>query len=317
MLNFEKKIIEKHLVTGGAGFLGSHLVKKLMQSNQEVICLDNFFTGSKKNIQEWIQTPNFKLISKDVTEPIILDVDKIWHFACPGSPFHYQSNPIETAKTNFLGTLNMLKLAQRTGAKLLFASTSEIYGDPKINPQPENYFGNVNPNGIRSCYDEGKRISETLCSDFQRIYNLDIKIVRIFNTYGPRMLANDGRVISNFIIQGLQNKPLTIYGNGNQTRSFCYVDDMIDAILKIMASQVNGPINIGHSLEVSIKELAEIIKNKINPRLEFVYKPLPSDDPLKRNPDLEKVEKIINWFPNTSLEDGIAKTILWFKKNNL
>ena len=317
MLNFEKKIIEKHLVTGGAGFLGSHLVEKLMQSNQEVICLDNFFTGSKKNIQEWIQTPNFKLISKDVIEPIILDVDKIWHFACPGSPFHYQSNPIETAKTNFLGTLNMLKLAQRTGAKLLFASTSEIYGDPKINPQPENYFGNVNPNGIRSCYDEGKRISETLCSDFQRIYNLDIKIVRIFNTYGPRMLANDGRVISNFIIQGLQNKPLTIYGNGNQTRSFCYVDDMIDAILKIMASQVNGPINIGHSLEVSIKELAEIIKNKINPRLEFIYKPLPSDDPLKRNPDLEKVEKIINWFPNTSLEDGIAKTILWFKKNNL
>ena len=317
MLNFEKKIIEKHLVTGGAGFLGSHLVEKLMQSNQEVICLDNFFTGSKKNIQEWIQTPNFKLISKDVTEPIILDVDKIWHFACPGSPFHYQSNPIETAKTNFLGTLNMLKLAQRTGAKLLFASTSEIYGDPKINPQPENYFGNVNPNGIRSCYDEGKRISETLCSDFQRIYNLDIKIVRIFNTYGPRMLANDGRVISNFIIQGLQNKPLTIYGNGNQTRSFCYVDDMIDAILKIMASQVNGPINIGHSLEVSIKELAEIIKNKINPSLEFIYKPLPSDDPLKRNPDLEKVEKIINWFPNTSLEDGIAKTILWFKKNNL
>ena len=211
----------------------------------------------------------------------------------------------------------MLKLAQRTGAKLLFASTSEIYGDPKINPQPENYFGNVNPNGIRSCYDEGKRISETLCSDFQRIYNLDIKIVRIFNTYGPRMLANDGRVISNFIIQGLQNKPLTIYGNGNQTRSFCYVDDMIDAILKIMASQVNGPINIGHSLEVSIKELAEIIKNKINPKLEFIYKPLPSDDPLKRNPDLEKVEKIINWFPNTSLEDGIAKTILWFKKNNL
>lgn len=317
MLNFEKKIIEKHLVTGGAGFLGSHLVEKLMQSNQEVICLDNFFTGSKKNIQEWIQTPNFKLISKDVTEPIILDVDKIWHFACPGSPFHYQSNPIETAKTNFLGTLNMLKLAQRTGAKLLFASTSEIYGDPKINPQPENYFGNVNPNGIRSCYDEGKRISETLCSDFQRIYNLDIKIVRIFNTYGPKMLANDGRVISNFIIQGLQNKPLTIYGDGNQTRSFCYVDDMIDAILKIMASQVNGPINIGHSLEVSIKELAEIIKNKINPRLEFIYKPLPSDDPLKRNPDLEKVEKIINWFPNTSLEDGIAKTILWFKKNNL
>ena len=317
MLNFEKKIIEKHLVTGGAGFLGSHLVEKLMQSNQEVICLDNFFTGSKKNIKEWIQTPNFKLISKDVSEPIILDVDKIWHFACPGSPFHYQSNPIETAKTNFLGTLNMLKLAQRTGAKLLFASTSEIYGDPKINPQPENYFGNVNPNGIRSCYDEGKRISETLCSDFQRIYNLDIKIVRIFNTYGPRMLANDGRVISNFIIQGLQNKPLTIYGNGNQTRSFCYVDDMIDAILKIMASQVNGPINIGHSLEVSIKELAEIIKNKINPRLEFIYKPLPSDDPLKRNPDLEKVEKIINWFPNTSLEDGIAKTILWFKKNNL
>ena len=317
MLNFEKKIIEKHLVTGGAGFLGSHLVEKLMQSNQEVICLDNFFTGSKKNIQEWIQTPNFKLISKDVTEPIILDVDKIWHFACPGSPFHYQSNPIETAKTNFLGTLNMLKLAQKTGAKLLFASTSEIYGDPKINPQPENYFGNVNPNGIRSCYDEGKRISETLCSDFQRIYNLDIKIVRIFNTYGPRMLANDGRVISNFIIQALQNKPLTIYGNGNQTRSFCYVDDMIDAILKIMTSQVNGPINIGHSLEVSIKELAEIIKNRINPRLEFIYKPLPSDDPLKRNPDLEKVEKIINWFPNTSLEDGIAKTILWFKKNNL
>ena len=317
MLNFEKKIIEKHLVTGGAGFLGSHLVEKLMQSNQEVICLDNFFTGSKKNIQEWIHRPNFKLVSHDITEPIKLDVDKIWHFACPGSPFHYQSNPIETAKTNFLGTLNMLKLAQRTGAKLLFASTSEIYGDPKINPQPENYFGNVNPNGIRSCYDEGKRISETLCSDFQRIYNLDIKIVRIFNTYGPRMLANDGRVISNFIIQGLQNKPLTIYGNGNQTRSFCYVDDMIDAILKIMASQVNGPINIGHSLEVSIKELAEIIKNKINPRLEFIYKPLPSDDPLKRNPDLEKVEKIINWFPNTSLEDGIAKTILWFKKNNL
>ena len=317
MLNFEKNITEKHLVTGGAGFLGSHLIQKLMQSNQEVICLDNFFTGSKKNIQEWIHTPNFKLVSHDITDPIILDVDKIWHFACPGSPFHYQSNPIETAKTNFIGTLNVLKLAKKTGAKLLFASTSEVYGDPKINPQPENYFGNVNPNGIRSCYDEGKRISETLCSDFQRIYNLDIKIVRIFNTYGPRMLANDGRVISNFIMQGLQNKPLTIYGNGNQTRSFCYVDDLINGIFKIMVSEVNGPVNIGHSLEVSIKELAEIIKNKINPRLEFIYKPLPSDDPLKRNPDLEKIQKIINWFPNTSLEDGITKTILWFKVNNL
>ena len=317
MLNSRKNIIEKHLVTGGAGFLGSHLVLKLMQSNQEVICLDNFFTGSKKNIQEWIHSPNFKLVSHDITEPIKLDVDKIWHFACPGSPFHYQSNPIETAKTNFLGTFNVLNLAKKTGARLLFASTSEVYGNPEINPQQENYFGNVNPNGIRSCYDEGKRISETLCSDFQRIYNLDIKIVRIFNTYGPRMLANDGRVISNFIMQGLQNKPLTIFGNGHQTRSFCYVDDLINGILEIMAKKVNGPINIGNSLEVSIKELAETIKNKINPKLEFIYKPLPSDDPFKRNPDLKKVQKLINWYPTTSLEDGLTKTILWFKKNNI
>tara|TARA_Y100001978_G_C23610045_1_gene393097 strand:+ start:47 stop:1006 length:960 start_codon:yes stop_codon:yes gene_type:complete len=304
----------RNLVTGGAGFLGSHLIDKLMNANQEVICLDNYFTGNKSNIKKWLNHPNFELIRHDVTEPIQLEIDQIWHLACPASPIHYQENPIKTAKTSFLGTYNMLGLARRVKAKFLLASTSEIYGDPKITPQQESYFGYVNPVGIRSCYDEGKRISETLCSDYKRIHNLDIRIIRIFNTYGPRMKPNDGRVVSNFICQALQNKPLTIYGKGTQTRSFCYVEDLIEGMNNLMQSKVTSPVNIGNPEELTILELAQKIRNKINPNLEIIFKPLPQDDPLRRQPDITKAKNKIGWQPNTSLDDGLDKTISWFKK---
>ena len=304
----------RNLVTGGAGFLGSHLIDKLMNANQEVICLDNYFTGNKSNIKKWLNHPNFELIRHDVTEPIQLEIDQIWHLACPASPIHYQENPIKTAKTSFLGTYNMLGLARRVKAKFLLASTSEIYGDPKITPQQESYFGYVNPVGIRSCYDEGKRISETLCSDYKRIHNLEIRIIRIFNTYGPRMKPNDGRVVSNFICQALQNKPLTIYGKGTQTRSFCYVEDLIEGMNNLMQSKVTSPVNIGNPEELTILELAQKIRNKINPNLEIIFKPLPQDDPLRRQPDITKAKNKIGWQPNTSLDDGLDKTISWFKK---
>ena len=305
----------RNLVTGGAGFLGSHLIDKLMNENQEVICLDNYFTGNKSNINRWFNHPNFELIRHDVTEPIQFEVDQIWHLACPASPIHYQENPIKTSKTSFLGTYNMLGLARRVKAKFLLASTSEVYGDPKESPQVETYHGYVNPVGLRSCYDEGKRISETLCSDYQRIHNLDIRIMRIFNTYGPRMKPDDGRVVSNFIYQALQNKPLTIYGDGLQTRSFCYVEDLIEGMTKLMKSDVNSPVNIGNPEELTILELAEKIKNKINPSLKILFKSLPLDDPLKRQPDITKARNEIEWEPSTSLDCGLDKTISWFRES--
>ena len=313
--NKSKKIKIRNLVTGGAGFLGSHLIDKLMNLNQEVICLDNYFTGSKSNIKQWLGHPNFEIIRHDVTEPIQLEVDQIWHLACPASPIHYQENPIKTAKTSFLGTYNMLGLARRVNARFLLASTSEVYGNPKESPQSESYHGYVNPVGPRSCYDEGKRVAETLCSDYQRIHNLDIRIMRIFNTYGPRMKANDGRVVSNLICQALQNKPLTIFGDGLQTRSFCYVDDLIDGMFNLMKSNTNSPTNIGNPEEITILELAKKIKEKINPKLEIVFKPLPQDDPLKRQPDIMKAKSDLRWWPKISLDNGLDKTVSWFKNS--
>jgi len=245
----------RNLVTGGAGFLGSHLIDRLMKTDQEVICLDNYFTGKKSNIRKWIGNKNFELIRHDVTYPIQLEIDRIWHLACPASPVHYQSNPIKTAKTSFLGTYNMLGLARRVGARILLASTSEVYGDPEIHPQHEEYKGSVNPIGIRSCYDEGKRIAESLCFDYQRMHNTEIRVARIFNTYGPRMVPDDGRVVSNFIVQALSNSPITIYGDGSQTRSFCYVDDLVDGLISLMNSKECGPINIGNPNEITINSI--------------------------------------------------------------
>ena len=310
-----KNNISRNLVTGGAGFLGSHLIDKLMSLGEEVICIDNYFTGNKSNIMKWISHPNFELLRHDVTEPIQLEVDKIWHLACPASPMYYQYNPIKTSKTSFLGTYNMLGMARRLNAKFLLASTSEVYGDPCIHPQPESYYGNVNTVGLRSCYDEGKRISETLCSDYRRIHNLDVRIIRIFNTYGPRMQPNDGRVISNFIFQALKGKPLTIYGEGEQTRSFCFVDDLIDGMIKLMDSKFYSPINIGNPSEITILELAEKIREKINPELKLIFKPLPEDDPMQRKPDITKAKNELNWEPKIDIEDGLNRTIKWFKEN--
>ena len=304
-----------NLITGGSGFLGSHLCKKLLAKGEEVICLDNFFTGVKKNIDELIKDPNFELIRHDITDPINIEVDKIWHLACPASPVHYQYNPIKTTKTSFLGTYNMLGLAKRVGAKLLLASTSEIYGDPEVSPQIESYKGSVNTTGIRSCYDEGKRVAETLCSDYQRIHGVDVRIMRIFNTYGPNMRSDDGRVISNFIVQALRNEKLTIYGDGSQTRSFCYVDDLINGMNKLMESSFIHPINIGNPIEFTIKELALLIKDIIDPGLEIVYKELPQDDPRQRKPSIALAKELLNWEPEIQLKDGLIKTIDWFKNN--
>ena len=304
----------RNLVSGGAGFLGSHLIDKLMQKDEKVICLDNYYTGDKSNVKRWLNHPNFEIIRHDVTEPIQLEVDKIWHLACPASPIHYQSNPIKTSKTIFLGTYNMLGLARRVGADFLLASTSEVYGDPEINPQPEKYRGSVNTIGIRSCYDEGKRIAETLCSDYRRMHNINSRIMRIFNTYGPRMRSDDGRVVSNFIIQALEGKPLTIYGEGKQTRSFCFVDDLIKGMMKLMDSDIYTPVNIGNPEQFTILELANRIKELINPNLKFIYKPLPEDDPLQRQPNIEKAVQELSWSPEVPLEDGIKLTIEWFKK---
>ncbi len=302
-----------NLVTGGAGFLGSHLIDRLMENGEEVICIDNFFTGSKNNLIKWLKNPKFELIRHDITKPITLEVDKIWHLACPASPIHYQFNPIKTAKTSFLGTYNMLGLAKRVGAKFLLASTSEIYGDPKIHPQPESYHGNVNPIGIRSCYDEGKRISETLSYDYKRVHNIDIKIARIFNTYGPRMLPNDGRVVSNLILQGLKNESMTLYGDGLQTRSFCYVDDLINGLIKLMNSNTNGPINLGNPNEITILELAKIISKKLKIKESFIFKELPQDDPLQRKPIIKEANDKLNWSPLVDLNEGLENTIDYFK----
>ena len=303
----------RNLITGGAGFIGSHLVKELILRGEEVICLDNYFTGRKKNIEDWLNKSNFELIRHDVIEPLYLEVDRIWHLACPASPVHYQYNPIKTSKTNFLGTYNMLGLAKRVKARFLMASTSEVYGDPKVHPQPESYRGYVNTMGIRSCYDEGKRISETLCFDYKRIHGVEVRLARIFNTYGPKMVPNDGRVVSNFIVQALKGESLTVYGDGSQTRSFCYVDDLVNGLMKLMDSDYDGPINLGNPREFTIKQLAELIRKEINPDLKIIYKPLPEDDPLQRKPLIETAKKELNWQPTIKLEEGLKKTISYFR----
>ena len=310
----DKIDVMKNLVTGGAGFLGSHLIDNLIKKNEKVICLDNYYTGTSKNIEKWLNHPNFKLIEHDITDPIQIETDKIWHLACPASPLHYQLDPIKTARTSFLGTYNMLELATRVHAKILFASSSEIYGNAKVNPQYESYHGNVNPIGVRSCYDEGKRISETLCADYKRVHNLEIRIIRIFNTYGPKMKPGDGRVVSDFIHNALKNKPLTVFGDGRQTRSFCYVDDVIEGMISLMESGICSPINIGSPHELKIIELANKIKNKINPNLEIIFKKLPQDDPIKRQPDISKAKKELGWQPKTLFEDGLDKTINWYRE---
>jgi UDP-glucuronate decarboxylase len=302
------------LVTGGAGFIGSHLIERLMKEQHEVICLDNFYTGTKSNISKWLGQPNFEFIRHDITEPIRLEVDRIYHLACPASPVHYQSNPIKTIKVSFLGTSNMLGLAKRVKARFLMASTSEVYGDPDIHPQPESYHGNVNPIGIRSCYDEGKRISETLSFDYHRQHGVEIRVARIFNTYGPRMLENDGRVVSNFIAQSLQGKSLTVYGDGSQTRSFCYVTDQVDGLMKLMDGDHTGPINIGNPEEYTILQLAEKVRDKIAPDREIIFKPLPQDDPKQRKPDITKAKTLLNWQPTVSLETGLTETIAEFRQ---
>jgi UDP-glucuronate decarboxylase len=302
------------IVTGGAGFIGSHLIDRLMQEQHEVICLDNFYTGTKRNLEKWFGHPNFELIRHDITEPIRLEVDRIFHLACPASPVHYQYNPIKTTKVSFLGTANMLGLAKRVKARFLMASTSEVYGDPLIHPQSEDYFGNVNPIGIRSCYDEGKRVAETLCFDYHRQHNVEIRVARIFNTYGPRMLENDGRVVSNFIAQSLQGKPLTIYGDGSQTRSFCYVSDLVDGLVKLMDGNETGPVNLGNPEEYTILELAQKIRDKINPEREISFMPLPQDDPKQRKPDITRAKTWLNWEPTVSLDRGLDSTIAEFRQ---
>ena len=306
---------KKILVTGGAGFLGSHLCERLLNEGNEVYCLDNFFTGQKQNIVHLLDNPYFELIRHDVTAPFFIEADEIYNLACPASPVHYQYNPIKTMKTSVMGAINMLGLAKRIKAKILQASTSEVYGDPKVHPQPETYWGNVNPIGERSCYDEGKRAAETLFMDYHKQNGVDVKIVRIFNTYGPRMHPNDGRVVSNFIVQALQHKDITIYGEGNQTRSFQYVDDLIEGMIRLMNTPkgFTGPVNIGNPNEFTIRELAEQVIRLTGSKSKIVKMPLPSDDPMMRKPDISLANKELNWNPNTQLEEGLLKTIEFFK----
>ena len=303
------------LVTGGAGFLGSHLCEKLLEYGHEVICLDNYFSGNKKNIIHLMDKPNFEHVRHDIVEPILLEVDQIYNLACPASPIHYQYNPVKTVKTNVMGIINMLGLAKRVKARILQASTSEIYGDPEVHPQNEKYWGNVNSIGIRSCYDEGKRVAETLMMDYHRQNNVDIKIIRIFNTYGPRMAINDGRVVSNFIVQALNNNDITIYGDGSQTRSFCYVDDMIQGMIKMMNSDnFIGPVNLGNPGEFTILELGKMILKLTENKSKIVYQSLPMDDPKQRQPDISLAKKELNWQPEINLEQGLISTIEFFKK---
>jgi UDP-glucuronate decarboxylase len=303
------------LVTGGAGFLGSHLCERLLDSGQEVICLDNFFTGRKANIQHLLHKPYFELIRHDITHPILLEVDRIYHLACPASPIHYQYNAIKTIKTNVMGTINTLGIAKRVKARILSASTSEVYGDPSVHPQKEDYWGNVNTIGIRSCYDEGKRVAETLMMDYHRQNGVDIRIVRIFNTYGPRMLPNDGRVVSNFIIQALKGEDITVYGRGLQTRSFCYVDDLIEGMVRMMnCEHFTGPVNLGNPEEYTILELAQKIIAMTGSKSKITYKPLPSDDPQQRQPDITLAGQKFGWKPSVSVTDGLTKTIEYFRK---
>ena len=301
------------LVTGGAGFIGSHLVDRLMEANHEVICLDNFYTGRKQNLQRWLNHPYFEILRHDITEPIRLEVDQIYHLACPASPVHYQYNPVKTIKTNVLGTLYMLGLAKRINARFLLASTSEIYGDPEIHPQPEEYRGNVNPIGIRSCYDEGKRVAETLAFDYHRQNDVDIRVARIFNTYGPRMLENDGRVVSNFVFQALRGMPLTVYGSGQQTRSFCYVADLVDGLIRLMNGSDIGPVNLGNPEEYTVLELAQTVQSMVNPDADIQFKPLPADDPQRRRPDITRAKTGLGWQPTVPLSEGLKRSIEDFR----
>lgn len=308
--------MKRILVTGGAGFIGSHLIERLLNQGNDVICLDNFFTGSKDNIVRLLGHKYLEVIRHDITEPILLEADEVYNLACPASPVHYQYNPVKTVKTNVMGTINMLGLAKRTKAKILQASTSEVYGDPEVHPQKEDYWGHVNPIGIRSCYDEGKRLAETLCMDYHRQNGVRVKIVRIFNTYGPRMAENDGRVVSNFIVQALKNEPITIYGDGSQTRSFCYVDDLVDGFIRMMErtdDDFTGPVNLGNPGEFTILELAEKIIELTGSKSKIKNMPLPSDDPTQRRPDIELAKKMLNWEPTVQLENGLRKTINYFE----
>ncbi|WNZ21757.1 SDR family oxidoreductase [Leptolyngbya sp. NK1-12] len=301
------------LVTGGAGFIGSHLIDRLMEQGHEVICLDNFYTGHKRNILKWIEHPYFELIRHDITEPIRLEVDQIYHLACPASPVHYQYNPVKTIKTNVMGTLNMLGLAKRVKARFLLASTSEIYGDPEVHPQTEDYRGSVNPIGIRSCYDEGKRVAETLAFDYHRQNDVEIRVARIFNTYGPRMLENDGRVVSNFVVQALRGQSLTVYGDGSQTRSFCFVSDLVEGLMRLMNGEYIGPVNLGNPDEYTILQLAKAVQQMVNPSIEIDYRPLPQDDPRRRKPDITRARTWLNWQPTVPLQEGLQLTIEDFR----
>ncbi|MDD4395301.1 MAG: SDR family oxidoreductase [Bacteroidales bacterium] len=308
--------MKKILVTGGAGFLGSHLCERLLNEGNEVICLDNYFTGNKRNIIHLLDNPYFEIIRHDITAPFFIEVDEIYNLACPASPIHYQYNPIKTVKTSVMGAINMLGLTKRIKAKILQASTSEVYGDPFVHPQNEEYWGNVNPIGIRSCYDEGKRCAETLFFDYHRQNNVNIKVIRIFNTYGPRMHPNDGRVVSNFIVQALKNENITIYGDGSQTRSFCYCSDLIDGMIKMMATNdnVTGPINIGNPNEFTIKQLAELVIEMTGTKSKIVYMPIPADDPTQRKPNIDKAQSILHWNPTVELQEGLTKTIEYFRE---
>lgn len=308
--------MKKILVTGGLGFIGSHLCDRLIKLGNYVICLDNEFTGNIKNVEHLLKHPNFEFIRHDIIDPIKLEIDEIYHLACPASPKAYQYNSIKTIKTNILGTLNMLGLAKRTKSKFLFTSTSEIYGDPNISPQNEEYWGNVNTIGIRSCYDEGKRLAETLTMEYNRNHNLNTRIARIFNTYGPNLSSDDGRVISNFICQALKNNDITIYGDGTQTRSFCYINDLIEGLIKLMDSNYNLPVNIGNPNEITIKKIAELIVNMTRSKSKIIYLPLPKDDPTNRKPDINRAKEVLNWEPKIKLKEGLIKTINYFKKVN-
>jgi UDP-glucuronate decarboxylase len=311
----KNKPVQRVLVTGGAGFLGSHLCDRLIAAGHDVICVDNFYTGSKDNIRHLIGNPRFELLRHDVTFPLYVEVDRIFNLACPASPVHYQRDPVQTTKTSVHGAINMLGLAKRLHARILQASTSEVYGDPEVHPQTEDYWGRVNPIGTRACYDEGKRCAETLFFDYHRQHRLEIKVMRIFNTYGPRMQPDDGRVVSNFIVQALKGEPITIYGDGNQTRSFCYVDDLIEGMLRLMETgpDVPGPINIGNPGEFTMRELAEMVVRQTGSKSSIVYMPLPSDDPRQRRPDISLAREKLGWAPTVALEEGMARTIDYFR----
>jgi UDP-glucuronate decarboxylase len=304
------------LVTGGAGFIGSHLCERLMARGREVLCVDNFYTGTRHNVQHLIGNPRFELMRHDVCFPLYVEVSQIYNLACPASPIHYQFDPVQTTKTSVHGAINMLGLAKRVKAKILQASTSEVYGDPTVHPQPEEYWGSVNPIGPRSCYDEGKRCAETLFFDYYRQHQLRIKVARIFNTYGPRMHPNDGRVVSNFIVQALKDKDITVYGDGDQTRSFCYVDDLVDGLIRLMdsGSEIVGPINLGNPIEFTIRQLAEMVVDLTGSASKIVHRPLPQDDPKQRQPDISKAQELLGWQPTLALADGITKTIAYFEE---